>query len=56
VRQYKDEFENIPTDHMSGNIDSIETDELFFKTNKFEKQNIEENHQMLPSTSFQQDN
>ena len=41
MHQCKDEFENIPTNHMSGNIDSIETDKLFFKTNKFEKQNIE---------------
>ena len=39
--QNKEEFENIPTDHMSGNIDSIDTNELFFNTNTFEKQNIE---------------
>ena len=41
MHQYKDEFENVSTDHMNGNIDLIETNELFFNTNKFEEQNIE---------------
>ena len=39
--QYKDEFENIPTDLMSGNVDSIDMNKLFFNTNNVEKQHIE---------------
>ena len=31
VHQNKEEFENIRTDHMSGNIDSTDTNELFFQ-------------------------
>ena len=41
VHQNRDEFENIPTDCMNGNIDSIDTNELFFTTNTFEMENVE---------------
>ena len=41
VHQYKEEFENVSIDHMNGNIDSIDTNELFFNRNKVEEQNVE---------------
>ena len=36
--QYKDEFENIQTDFMTGNVDSIDMSQLFFNTNTAENQ------------------
>ena len=39
--QYKDEFENISTDFMTGNVDSIDMNKLFFNACNVEKQHIE---------------
>ena len=36
--KYKDEFNNIPTDFMTGNVDSIDMSQLFFNTNTAENQ------------------
>ena len=36
--QYKDEFNNIPTDFMTENVDSIDMSQLFFNTNTAENQ------------------
>ena len=41
MHQYIDEFEEIPTDFMSGNIDSIDMNKLFFKACNVEEQHIE---------------
>ena len=38
--KYKDEFNNIPTDFMTGNVDSIDINKLFFNTSNVEKQHI----------------
>ena len=37
-QQYKNEFNNIPTDFMTGNVDSIDMSQLFFNTNTAENQ------------------
>ena len=41
MHQYKDEFENIPTDLISGNVDSIDMNELFFNKISFKEQHTE---------------
>ena len=38
MHQYEDDFENIPTDFMTGNVDSMDMSQLFFNTNTAENQ------------------